>query len=99
MSLHPSHAAFRGRYVAGLASARFPRRLPCAAYDDAHRGCVRATPRRGHRGVQVQEGGRHKLNPNGRLVGRGPLVVIVAWLVGLVIGGAFGASTIALLGA
>ncbi|MFL5755664.1 MAG: hypothetical protein ACJ77N_05120 [Chloroflexota bacterium] len=49
--------------------------------------------------VQVQEWWRNKLNPNERLVGIGALVVIVAWVVGLVIGGAFGTSTIALLGA
>jgi hypothetical protein len=40
-----------------------------------------------------------KFNANERLVAIGAVVVIVAWLVGLVVGYGFGASTIGLLGA
>jgi membrane associated rhomboid family serine protease len=40
-----------------------------------------------------------KFNANERLVAIGAVIVIVAWLVGIVVGYGFGASTIGLLGA
>ena len=49
--------------------------------------------------MQVQEFW-NKLNANERIVGIGAMVVIISWLVGIVVGGAFGGiGTITLLGA